>query len=591
MLYNLVNADDEKFKTIIAYLKDAYWPKKVYEDHLKAGKEPKLPLWPKAPPPVTMIKEIKDALEDIRKHICTEEKLYVIFSSTKSAPVDKEVFPFVDRFHKYFFERQWTDPIRDPADPRNIDQLLHLDSRDEGNYSKNFRDYYHFINVVMATARLIEYFSIQSNAEALLTNQKSKKDMVNAMYHSPNKPDIPDIRTFKLMLAAFYHDIGKTVVPHRHGMEGGIILTDHTINSRTTPPLFLLNEIVKKYDPNYRLEDDDLLFIADLLFFHDRFGTLSTGESGYLQLVNIVDCFKRYSLKETRTDSRQNQIKLSRCCIFDLWILNLADIIVSIRRTDKGIFQEKWLSKDKAQSGIKTFINSKKADSLKHDLCIAFALLDELNKHWDSDNISQLEVIASNYANRHVVERIRRLLLSSLAMDFNAEYEEVFDNELEKLAELSEANWNSIIRGCIQSVSEFSEFSNRLAWIGQMDYSLGFLHEIVKRALKKVKEEKSIEGKGPCTGWSCRIAPINLKKEFQNKIDAQLFASNYASTVIRILEHLLFREREINKLCNLEFVEATNRLTDEKIDKITSMEGPFQAGRAVQLILQIIFSY
>jgi len=34
----------------------------------------------------------------------------------------------------------------------------------------------------------------------------------------------PDNRTFKLMLAAFYHDLGKTIIDARHPMEGLLFL-------------------------------------------------------------------------------------------------------------------------------------------------------------------------------------------------------------------------------------------------------------------------------------------------------------------------------------------------------------------------------
>ena len=221
---------------------------------------------------------------------------------------------------------------------------------EEANYSKNVGDYNHFLNVVAATARLIAFFTPSvpvnksvNNVEKLLNQPGYAKENNQPICDKTALAQVlpfdstPDQRTFKLLLAAFYHDIGKTVVYHRHSMEGASILASHTSTA-----LLQLGDIVKSYNPAWSFDRDDLLHVATLVYYHDQFGTLSTGEAGYLRLVDIVDRFKRASTAVGR-DNRQVQSKLSKQYLFDLWLLNVADIMVSVK--DKWKLQEVWLSK------------------------------------------------------------------------------------------------------------------------------------------------------------------------------------------------------------------------------------------------------
>ena len=45
------------------------------------------------------------------------------------------------------------------------------------------------------------------------------------------------------------------------------------------------------------------------------------------------------------------------------------------------------------------------------------------------------------------------------------------------------------------------------------------------------------------------------------------------------------------QLRNIEFEDASKRLTTEKIDKIIGMEGPYRARTSIESILQTIFVY
>ena len=82
----------------------------------------------------------------------------------------------------------------------------------------------------------------------------------------------------------------------------------------------------------------------------------------------------------------------------------------------------------------------------------------------------------------------------------------------------------------------------------------------------------------------------NHKDINHEDISYKLFEDdNFTSTVTQIISHILFRERSIDTLRNLEFKDVEERLTDEKIDAIISLEGPSRTKRTIDLILQTVF--
>jgi len=97
---------------------------------------------------------------------------------------------------------------------------------------------------VAATARLIECLRDRNSLKRLLgigdedCPQSFRADLNDLIFApSPSRDDLT------LMMAAFYHDLGKTVVGHRHPMEGGAILADHT-----SVALQQLNKIYGSYN-------------------------------------------------------------------------------------------------------------------------------------------------------------------------------------------------------------------------------------------------------------------------------------------------------------------------------------------------------
>ncbi len=113
----------------------------------------------------------------------------------------------------------------------------------------------HFLNVVSMMAHLINYFEIEQGK-----------------------------RSLTLMLAAYYHDIGKTVINHRHAMEGGFIFKNIKASG-----LIKLERLYASHGVTFTHED--LLYISALIERHDLFGTLSNGENSYYPLHAIPRAF------------------------------------------------------------------------------------------------------------------------------------------------------------------------------------------------------------------------------------------------------------------------------------------------------------
>jgi len=595
MLYNLpFITDDVAFKDMVGSIGNAYYPE---EDYINMAHE--LPGWEDLPDADIRLKEINKSLDTIR-NLCNHYSdhphgLYEVYDASGKKLNNNLPLPYLERFHRFFMDRKWTYPYFHPRrEGKNLFRLYPpapqeikiSDGMDSAsiNYSRNCGDHIHFKNVVNAAARLIYFFSDKNNIAAIM--KKQGKD-----YLSPQDSDVntlaeqlsykggPNNRTFKLMLAAFYHDLGKTVDFHRHGMEGATILANNVMEA-----VFDLQHIVKVYGEE-SFDRDDLLYISLLIFYHDQFGTLNTGEAGYLRLVDLIHRIRSFSVKTNIQDQKSQ----GRCSLFDLWVLNLADIMVSLdgRKFKSQMEYERFAG---SQEAIKRFLGQEKSRGLRHDLRVALNLFDEHNIKHHEDDLTALEKSAMKYAKRHIVERIKRLL-RCLLVDRGEELQYLFGYSsdvyeiIEKISEFPDSKWNSTISRCIYSEGDYTEFAKRFSWIGQLDYAFVFFNKIVERALFLISE-------GPNhTNWI--IDNSKYDKEYDEKFlartNAEFFLDNYASTVMQILVHLLFREKEIDRMRNMEFWVAGQRLTNEKIDRILTIEGPFRARRSVQLALESIF--
>jgi hypothetical protein len=677
MLYHIVTAaggkdHDDSFKKHIEYIKHFYFPVKTQEQRAIIQREYganippflntyyisyiqnpstddylKLKDWGVQATEKEIIDDNNIKINQIKEDICKNNRDFGYPITDQNGDIRELLkFPFIDRFHEYFLRRQWDYPERHTriVGTDGLCNLFRLYPHNpspnaaregEGNYSKTHGDYNHFVNVVAALARLIDYFKDVKNVQKLLgcSSNIDHRKAKNTVYETIKRQEeltekenqlrerqeqltkwaeniayeaIPNMRTFKLMLAAFYHDLGKTVANPRHGMEGSLILEFHSSQSP-----YQLNQIVQESRIDEEFGRDDLLFIAEFLKYHDKYGTLSTGEDGYLQLIEIIDSIKRYSIKHetSNPNDRSEQIKWSQRYLFDLWLLNLADIIVSMKnkwklqdggRGEQHTDEPNWMDYNNARTYINNFLGLNPlvgheqfhSDDLKHDLLISLDLLEEHNKHKHTDNTSALKTKALDYAKRHSVERIRRLIVASLRRPIDQyRNEAVLERLIDNLKSLSEKQWNSRIANSIKTISDLQEFCDRLAWIGKMDYSLGFFIEIATRAFLKVKDELTTDSLQ--THWltSRDADSFGGDDNYLAKVQAQFFADNYVAIVVQILSYLLFREPYSEHFRNIEFSDATKRLTEEKMDKIIDIEGPYRSKKSIELILQTVTMY
>lgn len=617
MLFNIVYSEnDNSFAEIVKAIEKAYFDSTEYN-------QPKelTPNWTihDIPPEEEQIKEINQRLNKQVEKVCTQESEHsgkYIYFNNEGIEKGKFALPFIDRLHRYFLERKWNKPPIIDSINLSIDELVCLEPTSGHtrfqNCSKNVGNYNHFMNVSLATARLIQYFTDENHIAEFLYKEKHNSDkwqrfsQTVAFKKKNYLTQDESLRILNLMLAAFLHDIGKTIVDHRHGMEGSIIISEHTSLS-----WYQLHIIAKNYNADF--QRNDLLFVADLLNFHDQFGTLSTGEAGYAQLNDLTESIKRYSLKYT---SKADQVMWSEKYLFDLWLLNVADIMVSVK--DKWKRQKEWATSHESKQKIEKFIadNSHHIYTLTHDLHIANQLVHSINNHRHTDIYSNMRQNTKAYSDRHVIERINRLISTCILKSVETiiskkELSKNFKNMIENLRRekcLSESEVSASIERAVSATRDWEEFCHRFSWIGQMDYSLGFFMGICLRALDRVDFElqdnqKTNQGinshynETVCfrTKWIReKCLPGFEQPEAQRvlyKLNATLFVENFTVTVVKIIDHLLFRSGDFNRIKNIEFNETRNRLSDEKIDTILGFNGPYNAERAIELILKTVFIY
>jgi hypothetical protein len=592
MLYHIVCP--EKFKACREAVKYAYWPEKKY---LASELKSQLPAsWPSEENDDKKIEKLEKLIsgtEDDKNTLVkavSNQPLYKMFKEDdQSDPMF--VFPFLGRFHRMYIKRKWTQPYNHPQS--QIKELFRLKQKDDGsgNYSANVGNFNHFVNVVSALARLIIYFKDVAHMYEAFGDEAEYSHLVFE--------EQPSMRTFKLMLAGFFHDIGKTVADPRHAVEGAIILGYHTTSAR-----YQLHQIVQAYSDEYGFEREDLHYVAALVLYHDHFGTLGTGEDGYMALVNLIDHIKRYSLKHASEEPREmerlkRQMEWARRYLFDLWLLNIADILVSVK--GKWQLQDEWENADEARARIQEFIRDENGTNRIHDLKAAFDFLNLLSEKTHSDDLIALEVKAHACSKRHVIERLRRLMKSALSAPLADILNKNSSSQLKSEAELNreaiaqqlrnfrKEDWNPIIVRAIQSVSNQDDFITRLSWIGKMDYSLGFFQELARGALDKILQE--LQDSKIRTGWLRTSDEGIPDNDYFYKAQAEFFADNFVATVIGILAYVLFREPSIDRLRNIEFSDAKGRLTSHKIEQLLALEGPFRTHHATEAIMQTIYFY
>ncbi|MBF0294974.1 MAG: HAMP domain-containing histidine kinase [Magnetococcales bacterium] len=582
MFIDFVDAEDDDFIGMIKSIRCLFWPEERFKNK---------------------ISELGtvDFNEIIKK--VSEEKLYN-FGGVEN------VMPFVEHYYKHFSIRK--DNYSGAIDDKDF---LIAESK-----CKNYGNFLHFNNVVMIVARLIQFF--QRNAAGIRLGPDINNDVL-IYQRSPahNK------RIFSLMLSAFYHDIGKTIVDPRHGMEGAILLASHTTSS-----VFHFKSIFE----SHRLEAQkrDVLLIADFLAFHDLFGTLSTGEHCFMGMIDPIHRISRFttnfvSFAPYRDDFkrfRKEHLEWNERLIFDLWLLNLADILASAQPEDgpdnwKYSDQTKiWENYNLSEERIRAFLSKPQGDLLKHDLRTALNLVKTNCEYYHAEFTKELEERARNETLHHGVERIRRLIVASLTFsdketkDLSSRISKMIEKKcgqdadhkcskekIERcLADLlkgvkgiegEHGQMVDSIIGSIEHVSGLQEFLEKFSWVGQMDYALNFFKEIAKHALMAVTMEHCKIPGAKQTGWYRPQKDDNIDSDYLIAANGGFFVQNYSSIVTTIIWMILLKGGSNQKYQNIEFKEASSRLTTEKKDRIIGLEGPYRANEAIRFVLGTVFIY
>lgn len=624
MLFNItsVKISDVDFERHIEKIKLAYFDTNLYREILLSHDndlKAKLRKWHingSDHKDYQILKQLELILRDRRK------KYYTLIDGD-NGDTSLEL-PFIHRFHIFFLKRRWNCPdIKDEAlywltaDPAGEN----CNHDNDFNGSKNCGNFMHFVNVVMATARLIALFSSKTNLQHCLLRREIQPknpfvpgESIDGISSSSIPPQLDELidrlyfrqdytfQKFILMIAAFYHDLGKTVVDHRHGMEGAILLSEHVNSSWKQFQAIthcygdrMNNEIIRK---------EEILFIADMLDFHDLFGTLSTGETSYLKAADLVAKVKKYSAKHEHSNGEASErIAWIERYVFYNWLLNLADILVSKDAGQKYKFQSQWMVRADAEDYIVTFFeNDRQAGDLVHDLLLTLKIARNNSRNLHEEELSSLYTEAYDLSKRHSVEHIRRLIRTSITSktgyprNANQRYLKFRESILNQLE--SRHILNSIIVRSIQSVTDFNNFCKAFSWVGQMDYALGFFSKIAEAALEKTEDEiKNPDSRQKTKLISDKTPNRQFGDELQETIDfylemqASLLLDNFTMIVIEILNYLISRERPFDRARNLEFNEASTRLTVEKIDAILAIDGAYNYKRSIRQILQTVFLY
>ena len=118
MLYHIVSVDDNKYARCVKDITKLYWPKDKYKDLVEGILPEKGKLESDE-----NIQEIREKLETICQQVGKEE-LYHLYKSGGQEKFTSFPFPFVARFHQYFFKRQWEEPFENPK--VHFNEYIHL---------------------------------------------------------------------------------------------------------------------------------------------------------------------------------------------------------------------------------------------------------------------------------------------------------------------------------------------------------------------------------------------------------------------------------------------------------------------------------
>ena len=410
-------------------------------------------------------------------------------------------------------------------------------------------DLNHMTNAVAAMAHIIRY---------------AEKNL-------PNLGEFTPLRSLNLMHLAFYHDIGKTIIPRRHAIEGKVLFQEPKASVR-----WRFEQIFAAY--GQKMPPETLHYYALIIGAHDMFGTISTGENGLLSLDGVID-----RLRALHIDTRE--------AVFDLWLLNLADIITSVNWIN-GKEQNKFQALDwtkyapgNLDLALDRFLKSFNGIYLLEDLSFALRIIDG----------EDAKTIAENQATCRFGRLARQTLGNVLE-----EPQTILRNDLknEIIAGLESPSLHVQIHEILRG--EFGDqYPKMFGTMLQFDYALGFFQKMAKRAVSWLNEEDATNEEDTTnnfrTGWLYnRKTPkqnaTNYDAAYLCRYNAECVINNFMMVIAGIFGEI-YRITEEIEHWNIEFEDAKERLSDPKCDRLLGFDGPYRASNARHLLLRELMLY
>ncbi len=298
---------------------------------------------------------------------------------------------------------------------------------------------------------------------------------------------------------------------------------------------------------------------------HDLFGTLSTGENSYYPLVSIAATMDKLGFAQTG--------------MFDLWLLNVADILVSLNIEGCSIAGKckfhahpcSTMTGPEFRLYYEAVLSSEKLEYLLVDLKMA----KEIQANYKRINIDE---ICSDFT----ANRIKRLVTDTL---FKANLSQAsFANEVKNL--LSDAL--IYVDEILDNSPKNREKLNRSV---QYDYALGFFEKLASHIVNHTIEEQKVQGDKTCIIYEPDIVGNNLyNRAFNDSFNARSLCRDYITTVCRILVEMAETMPETG-YWNFEFEDAGNRLTELKMDKLIGIDGAFKQNQILHEMAKEILFY
>ncbi|MDR1705466.1 MAG: hypothetical protein LBS19_12375 [Clostridiales bacterium] len=458
--------------------------------------------------------------------------------------------------HKLPYTKQLNDLFGRLAG-KTPEELKAIEYRDAlGNLS-------HFTNVVAAMAHIVTY--AEKHMDKLLPKGENDVERV----FSPQ-------RRLDIMMIAYYHDIGKAIIPRRHAMGGKYLLAEPKASVR-----FRFEQIFSAYK-ECRISPGKLSLYSETIGAHDLIGTMGTGENGTLSMSGVVLRFK---------DLFNGDKAKVKTAVFDLWLLNVADIIVSINNFTPGyskFMKQPWQwaqpghmdGKIEELLGFAASKYSFQGEYLNEDLRFALQIADSYDSYG----------FAKNLAEKQAAHRFRRLARQTLG------------NSVENGAALSKTLKDKVIKvldddAAIASVKEIlrgefgDDYGRRFGMMLQFDYALGFFNKLSERAVEWLGIE--LTEKTFRTGWLYnQKVPKGggYHDDFLDSYNAECIVNNYIMVLAGIFGEIYRLTADIESW-NIEFEDARSRLDNSKADKLLFFDGAYRAGNARVSLMREIMLY